>query len=97
MNESMTELTDKQVINVCDGRFLGYVTDFKVDQCSGRLTAIILPGEGGFFNFKKCNDIVIPWEKIVKIGIDVILVDIGNSPCCDFDDCEQKKKRDKKC
>lgn len=80
MADSMTDLTDKQVINVCDGKILGYVTDFEIDACSGRLTAIILPGEGGFFGFKKCTDIIIPWEKICKIGVDVILVDIGILP-----------------
>ena len=78
MRDSMTDLTNKQVINVCDGKILGYVTDFVVDSCSGRLKAIILPGEGSFFSFKKCNDIVIPWEKICKIGDEVILVEIDS-------------------
>ena len=97
MGESMTELSDKQVINICDGKILGYVTDFKIDSCSGRLTAIILPGETGFFGFKKCMDIIIPWEKICKIGIDVILVDIGILPTDknDCDDCNKKKSKKK--
>ena len=85
MGESMTDLTDKQVINVCDGKILGYVTDFKLDSCSGRLTAIILPGECSFWGFKKCTDIIIPWEKICKIGEDTILVDIGVLPSVDCD------------
>lgn len=76
MRDSMTDLTNKQVINICDGKILGYVTDFIVDSCSGKLNAIILPGENSIFKFKKCEDIVIPWEKIRKIGIDVILVEI---------------------
>ncbi len=76
MRDSMTDLTSKQVINVCDGKILGYVTDFIVDSCSGKLKAIILPGDSGIFGFKKCEDTVIPWEKICKIGIDVILVEV---------------------
>lgn len=98
MGDSMTDLTDKQVINICDGKILGYVTDFKIDSCSGRLTAIILPGENSFFGFKKCTDIIIPWEKICKIGIDVILVDIGVLPNerDEFDnDCNEKRKHKK--
>ena len=86
MRDSMTDLTNKQVINVCNGKIIGYVTDFIVDSCSGRLKAIILPGDSGFFGFKKCNDIIIPWENICKIGEDVILVEIEayDSKCkCD--------------
>lgn len=93
MSESLTDLTEKQVVNVCDGRILGYIVDFKVDICNGRLTAIILPGESGFFGFKKCTDVIIPWEKICKIGKDAIIVDIGVLPppeeCCNT----KKKKR----
>ena len=77
MRECMTNLTEKQVINICDGRILGYVSDFKIDPCDGRLTAIIIPGECGFFSFKRSSDIIIPWDKICKIGKDTILVDIG--------------------
>ena len=77
MGKSMTDLTEKEVINICDGRILGCITDFKIDPCSGQLTAIILPGKSGFLGIKKGEDLVIPWEKICRIGVDVILVDIG--------------------
>lgn len=92
MDESLTELTEKQVINLCDGKILGNIVDFKIDICTGRLTAIILPGEGGIFGFKKCTDIIIPWEKICKIGKDAIIVDIGIFP---NEDCECGKKKKK--
>lgn len=73
---SMSNLTSKQVINVCNGKILGYVTDFVVDPCNGCLNALILPGENGLFTLKKCNNIIVPWENICKIGEDVILVDL---------------------
>ena len=92
MDECMTSLTEKQVINLCDGKILGYIIDFKIDICCGRLTAIVLPGESGFFGFKKCTDIVIPWEKICKIGKDAIIVDIGVLPCREEDNKCSKKK-----
>ena len=91
MSESLTDLTEKQVVNLCDGKILGYIVDFKVDICNGRLTAIIIPGEGGIFGFKKCTDIIIPWEKICKIGKDAIIVDIGALPTSD-DNCEKRRK-----
>lgn len=91
MEESLTELTEKQVVNLCDGKILGHIIDFKIDVNCGRLTAIVLPGDCGFFNFKRNMDIVIPWEKICKIGKDTIIVDIGilSKDCCD-------KSKDKK-
>ena len=91
--DSMTDLTNKQVINVCNGKILGYVTDFEIDPCSGKLTAIILPGNCGILGFKKSNDIVIPWEKICKIGIDTILVDIGIPSCDDGNNCKSGKHK----
>ena len=94
MSESLTELTEKQVINLCDGKILGYIVDFKIDIYNGRLTAIILPGEGGFLGFKRCTDVIIPWEKICKIGKDTIIVDIGMLPS---NDNSNEKKRKGKC
>lgn len=70
---------DKEVINSCDGRRLGYVTDIEFDVCDGRITAIVVPSKGGLFG---CGgeEIVIPWQKIQKIGEDIILVDAQG--CC---------------
>ena len=70
---------DKEVINSCDGRRLGYVTDIEFDVCDGRVTAIIVPTKGGFLGCG-CEEIVIPWEKIQKIGEAIILVDAEG--CC---------------
>ncbi|HBS58727.1 MAG TPA: YlmC/YmxH family sporulation protein [Firmicutes bacterium] len=71
-----SDLKIKEVINVADGRRLGTITDIEIDLDSGRLTAIVVPGTGKFLGlFGKNDDIVIPWEKIHKIGLDVILVE----------------------
>lgn len=71
-----SDLKIKEVVNVVDGRRLGTITDIEIDLESGRLTAIVVPGAGKFLGmFGKNEDIVIPWEKIHKIGLDVILVE----------------------
>ena len=94
MEQNLTSLTEKQVVNICDGKILGHIIDFKLNVCSGCLSAIILPGETGFFGFKKCTDIVIPWEKICRIGEDAIIVDIGILPTyANEDDCKKKKRK----
>ena len=70
---TLNGLRDKEVINTENGSRMGYVCDVEVDLAAGKLTAILVPGEGGGL-FSKPRDIRIPWEKIVKIGEDTILV-----------------------
>lgn len=64
------------VVNIGDGRRLGHVYDLDLDVETGEILAIILPGEGGLFGFGRRPDIEIPWDRVVRIGIDVILVDL---------------------
>ena len=40
---STCDLREKDVVNVCDGRNLGCVTDFIIDTCEGKITALIVP------------------------------------------------------
>ncbi len=67
----------KEVININDGKRLGFVQDVTADLESGVITSIIVPGNTKLFNmFAGNNDIVIPWKNIRCIGDDVILVEI---------------------
>ena len=68
------DFRDKEVICVVDGRRLGFVAEIEFDVCDGRITAIIVRGECGLLGNRKGNDILIPWDKIQKIGEDIILV-----------------------
>ena len=70
----INDLRDKEVINICDGRILGYVDDIEIDICSGKLIALIVPCESSFLGFAKGRSVVILWECIEKIGEDAILV-----------------------
>lgn len=72
----ISELKQKEVVNINDGRRLGIVTDVEINMESGNIEAVIIPGSGkllGFFS--KDSDIVINWSNIKKIGVDVVLVD----------------------
>jgi len=71
-----SDLKVKEVINIIDGKRLGTITDIEIDVESGKLTSIIVPGNSKFLGlFGRNEDVVIPWEKISKIGFDVILVE----------------------
>jgi len=70
-------LRAREVINIIDGRRLGFIGDLDIDLDAGRVRAIVVPGQAKLLGlFGRDNDVYIPWEKIVKIGADVILVDI---------------------
>ncbi len=66
----------KEVVNLSDGKRLGYVQDVEANFETGEITAIIVPSTTKFFSVGNKNDIVIPWNKIKRIGEDIILVEI---------------------
>lgn len=71
-----TDLRQKEVINVCDGKKIGFIVDIDIDTDVGKIKSLILPAISKGFNiFLRSDDIEIPWEKVKKIGQDVILVE----------------------
>lgn len=77
MGEKGLDFKHKEVINIKDGKRLGYVQDVCADLESGAIVSIIVPGGNKLLSmFSSSNDITIPWSKIHCIGEDVILVDI---------------------
>lgn len=75
---STDKLKNKEVINIFDGRSLGFVYDIEVDLERGVIDGIVIPGARGFMGFfnKGDGDTVIKWEKVRTVGDDVILVDL---------------------
>lgn len=73
----MSDLRVRAVVNVHDGRRLGNIEDLEIDPETGQILAIVVPAPSSFFGlFAREGDYVIPWERIQKIGQDVILVDV---------------------
>ena len=76
-----SELRQREVINIIDGKRLGFVADLDIDLDLGKIRAIIVPGANYFFSFfSRHDDYIIPWEHIRKIGQDVILVEPPGTP-----------------
>ena len=74
---STESIKNKEVINVCDGRSLGFVSDIEVNLQEGTIEGIVLPGERGLFQLfgKGGGEYMIKWCDIKTIGEDVILVE----------------------
>lgn len=73
----ISDLRHKDVVNNIDGKRLGYIKDVELDLNEGKIRAIILPGENKMFSlFGRNEDIVVDWQQVKKIGVDVILVEL---------------------
>lgn len=74
----VSELRILEIINIEDGRRLGPIIDLDLDLEKGMLKGIIVlaPSRGkGFFGGGRNGDVFIPWDKVIKVGVDVILID----------------------
>lgn len=83
------DLKEKEVINCKDCKRLGYVADLDFDCETGKIVAIIVPGPGRLFScFGSGTEYYICFKNIVRIGPDIVLVDM--------DGCEVRKVCDYK-
>ena len=74
MEVSFSQLRAKEVINTQDGRKLGRVCDVLLCYPENRWIGLIVPSGRGF---GKKQDLFLELKNIVKIGEDVILVNVG--------------------
>ena len=75
-------LKEREVINICDCKRLGFVADLQINICSGCVEALIVPGPGricGILGYDA--EYIIPFECIRSIGEDIILVEIKEDKC----------------
>lgn len=73
---TFSEMSRKMVINVADGHELGHVCDMVFNNCGGVL-GFVVPGKKSFFkSITSSETIFIPWNRIIKIGSDVILTEM---------------------
>lgn len=79
-NVTLSELRCREVINLCDGARMGYVSDIQFNPDSGQITALIVPETAGVLSLLgRGDDAVIPWESVEKIGEDIIFVRYASS------------------
>ena len=74
---SLNAVRNMEVIDISTGSKIGYVKDFKVDINPKKIISIFLPSPVKSW-FNKAEDIELSWDKIVKIGVDVLIVDASS-------------------
>jgi len=72
----MYDLRQKEVINTTDGARYGFVSDLDICDKEGKILALIVPGPGRVLGvFGRDQEYRVPWDMIIKIGEDIVLVD----------------------
>lgn len=72
----LTELMSKDIINDEDGAKLGKIIDLELDTTTGKIQNVIINQRFQINNlFSNKEAAFIPYNKILKIGNDVIIVD----------------------
>jgi YlmC/YmxH family sporulation protein len=74
----ISDLQAKDIVNMENGRRLGTITDLDINLTTGQISSLVIGGGGevmGLFGRGE-DEVVIPWKNIIKIGSDVILVEV---------------------
>jgi YlmC/YmxH family sporulation protein len=73
---SIGNIRTMEVIDITTGAKLGFIKDLKIDCSDYKILSILMPNQRVSW-FGKNDNIEVPWSKVIKVGIDVILID-GN-------------------
>lgn len=77
----ITDMHNKEVINICDGNRIGFVDDVEVDTVTAEVVAIVINGRPKCLGlFGREEDFIILWKDIEVIGEETILVNCKLPP-----------------
>lgn len=77
----LRDLAKKELVDFNEGTFLGPVgkADLWIDELTGDIKAMIIEGNNSLIYFGITGKkLVIPWSSIVKVGKDVVIVEVEN-------------------
>ena len=72
----LSELQNKSVININDGKMIGNIIDININQKGISDDIIVEKSKFLISRFSSSGEISIKWNQIEKIGQDVILVNL---------------------
>lgn len=72
----LSDLQNKTVINVIDGKNIGNIIDLEINEDGNAVGLIVEKYKFLLSSFSSKKEIIIKWDQIKKIGEDVILVNV---------------------
>ena len=80
MKCTLSEIRNKEIINIKNGARLGYVDDVEFDTETAMIKSFIVYGRTRFFGFLgKEDDLIITCDEIEVVGIDTILISVNDT------------------
>ncbi len=73
---SFCELRTKMVINVVDGKALGRIVDIVFSRDNAKVIGVVVPGDKNFHLWGRKNELFVPYDNILRIGVDAVLVEL---------------------
>lgn len=71
----LSKLKKKTVINITDGGKIGRICDVDVDLEDGSIKGIMVQVHASYWpSMGKCREVIIPFDRVVRAGGDVVLV-----------------------
>ena len=73
------DLIEKDVVNIKNGEIMGRFDDVEIDTKIGRITAFYIEEASKFMGMiGKTKPKRIKWEEILKIGMDIVIVNVDD-------------------
>lgn len=76
-NMNLSDLQNKDIINILDGKKIGNIIDARFNISTGVIETLIVDASKSLFSLKN-SGIEISYKEIRKIGEDVILIDYNH-------------------
>lgn len=73
----LSQLRQMEVIDISEGKRLGFISDIIFDDDIREIEYIVIPPQNSLLSiFRKKDEILVRWDSIKTIGIDIILVNL---------------------
>ena len=70
----ISDIMEKEIINVKNGKKLGFITDIDLDVENGKVSSFSITGSSGNFFSRGAEIDTVFWRDILRIGCDTIIV-----------------------
>ena len=75
----ISDIMEEEIINVKNGKKLGFITDIDLDVENGKVSSFSITGSSGNFFYRGAEIDTVYWNDILRIGCDTIIVSIGSN------------------
>ena len=74
------DLKQKRVIDVKTAETVGFIRDMDIDIETGKIRSVTIPQKGVFGAFLPGKNITVPWEHVVAIGSEFVIIKQQEDP-----------------